>query len=48
MELVIAKIKLILANDIPSKKREGGWADLVAAKIKLILAGISPTHPLKN
>ena len=30
--LVVAKIKLILANDIPSKKMKDGWAELVLAK----------------
>ena len=36
--LVPAKIRLIFANHIPSKKREGGWTGLVPAKIRLILA----------
>ena len=32
------EIRLTLANDIPSKKRKGGWAGLILAKIRLILA----------
>ena len=35
--LVSAKIRLILVNDIPSKRIEGGCAGLVLVKIRLIL-----------
>ena len=35
---VPAKIRVILTNEISSKKREGRWAGLVPAKIRLILA----------
>ena len=45
MGLVTAKIKLVLANGIPSKKLKAGWAgleDMSSAKISLILLGTSP------
>ena len=35
--LVLAKVRLILAKDLLSKKIKGGWAIIVLAKIKLIL-----------
>ena len=38
MGLVLAKITLILAKDLLSKKIKCGWAGPVLAKIKLILA----------
>ena len=37
-----------MANDIPSKKREGGWAGLIAAKIKLILANAIPSKKIED
>ena len=33
----LAKVRLIMANYISSKKIEGGWAVLVLVKIRLIL-----------
>ena len=41
--LVPAKIRVILANVIPSKKRERGWAVQIPAKIKLTLANEIPS-----
>ena len=41
--IVAAKIRLILADKIPSQKGEGGWAGLVPAKIKQLLANDIPS-----
>ena len=35
--VVLAKIRLIVANSLLPKKIEGGWAELVFVKIRLIL-----------
>ena len=34
---VLAKIRLVVANYIPRKKIEDGWAELVFVNIRLIL-----------
>ena len=40
--LVSAKIRLILVNDISSKKIQGRWERLVLAKLRLIVANDIP------
>ena len=48
MGLVFLKITLILANDIPSMKTEGGWALLVLPMIRLILANNIPSTKING